>query len=186
MDRFEVGGWIVVAGGYNAAGNASRLWHTVNLLVEFDQNGTVTKFDTFPDKLLAEKLTAVAADQGAEPARANDDLQVAWTADNSAMHVRFGDGTIEFDGAAGKKRYHFVVPATQFERIGAASVGVTSDPVYTTQVLHFSTDLKKLGGPRGKTLRVRMTVPDLIVLLRDVARLRAQRLASHLNPLGVH
>jgi len=183
-DRFFVGrwtdskwgGWIVVAGGYSAAGNASRFWHNVNLLIEFDQNSAVTKFDTFPDKLLAEKLTAVAADQGTEPAKPSDDLQVAWTgADNSTMHVRFANGAIEFECAAAKKRYHFVVPGAQFEGIGAASVGVQADPVYTTQVFHFSTDLKRLGGPRGKTLRVRMTVPEMIGLLRNVSRLRAQK-----------
>src|SRR5215470_6298240 len=164
------GAWIVVAGGYSAAGNASRLWHNVNLLVEFDQNGSVTKFETFSDKLLVEKLTAVAANRGAEAARANEELQVAWTgADNSTMDVRFADGAIEFESAAAKKRYHFVVPGAQFEGIGAASLGIASDPVYTTQVLHFSTDMKKLGGPRGKTLRVRMTVPEMIGLLRNVS-----------------
>ena len=35
------GYWWVVAGGYSAAGDAKRVWHVHNLLVNFDENGVV-------------------------------------------------------------------------------------------------------------------------------------------------
>ncbi len=37
------GYWWFVAGGNSAAGDAKRVWHVHNLLVSFDENGTVRK-----------------------------------------------------------------------------------------------------------------------------------------------
>jgi len=37
------GYWWFIAGGYSAAGDAKRIWHVHNLLVTFDENGTVSK-----------------------------------------------------------------------------------------------------------------------------------------------
>jgi len=80
-------------------------------------------------------------------------------------------------GGAGRL-YHFKVPATQFVNIGTATgAGNVSDPVCTTQVLHFSSDLKQAGGPRGKKLYLRVTVPELVMLL--------SYLSQHTPPLGI-
>jgi len=61
-------------------------------------------------------------------------------------------------------------PALQLSNIGTSVTANESDPVYTTQVLHFSTDLKQVGGPRGKKLYIRVTVPELITLLSYLSR----------------
>jgi hypothetical protein len=56
------GYWWVIAGGYSAAGDAKRVWHTHNLLVAFDENGTVRKKEVFDnDQLLWPKLHAQLA-----------------------------------------------------------------------------------------------------------------------------
>src|SRR5216683_831280 len=50
------GGWAVAVGDGNSAGGAKRCWENVNLLAEFDDKETLTRYEIFPDKRLIEKL----------------------------------------------------------------------------------------------------------------------------------
>ena len=160
-----------------------RFWHDVNLLVEFDEKGAVKSYLTFPDQQLIEKLTAVAGGRG-KPSAESGEIELQWMkggyvgAPRTAKLV-LSPNSMEFVETGGAGRlYHFKVPATQFVNIGtAAGAGNVSDPVYTTQVLHFSSDLKQAGGPQGKKLYLRVSVPELVMLL--------SYLSQHTPPRGI-
>jgi hypothetical protein len=177
------GGWVFGIGLGTSAGGAVRFWHDVNLLVEFDEKGAVKSYLTFPDQQLIEKLTAVAGGRG-KPSAESGEIELQWMkggyvgAPRTAKLV-LSPNSMEFVETGGAGRlYHFKVPATQFVNIGTATgAGNVSDPVYTTQVLHFSSDLKQAGGPRGKKLYLRVTVPELVMLL--------SYLSQHTPPLGI-
>src|SRR2546427_6798995 len=64
-------------------GGAARFWHDVNLLVEFDDKSAVKRSETFPDKLLIEKITPVAAESSKSPAE-NTEMDIQW---NKTGHV---------------------------------------------------------------------------------------------------
>lgn len=160
-------------------GGAARFWHDVNLLVEFDDKGAVKRSETFPDKLLIEKLTPVAAEDRKSLAE-NTEMDIQWNKTghvgaNGLLHTAakliLSADAVEFvEIGEAKKLTHFKVPALQLSNIGTAVTANESDPVYTTQVLHFSSDLKRAGGPRGKKLYVHVTLPELITLLNYLSR----------------
>ena len=67
-----------------------------------------------------------------------------------------------------KKRHKFALRA---QEVLSISKPIVADPsaVYTTQTLHFARDLKPLGGPKGKTVQLDVTVPELVTLLRYIS-----------------
>ena len=144
----------------------------MNLLVKFDEQGIVQSYVTFPDQQLIEKLTAVAAESSKSSAESAE-IELQWMKGGyvgvpcTAKLVLSPDSMEFVETGGAKKLFHFKVPAAQFVNIGTAggAAGNVSDPVYTTQVLHFSSDLKQAGGPRGKKLYLRVTVPELVMLL---------------------
>ena len=54
--------WVVAGGGPDAGGGGfggtPRVWHTHNLIVEFDEKGVVAKYHVFSDGSLIQGLTA--------------------------------------------------------------------------------------------------------------------------------
>ena len=143
----------------------------MNLLVKFDERDIVKSYVTFPDQQLIEKLTAVAAESSKSSAQSAE-IELQWMkggyvgVPRTAKLVLSPDSMEFVETGGAKKLFHFKVPATHFVNIGtAAGAGNVSDPVYTTQVLHFSSDLRQAGGPRGKKLYLRVTVPELVMLL---------------------
>ena len=113
---------------------------------------------TFPDPQLIEKLSAVAG-ESSKSSRKSAEIDIQWMKTGyvgvplTAKLILSSDFMELVETGGAKKLAHFKVPADQFVNIGtAAGAGNVSDPVYTTQVLHFSSDLKQAGGPRGKKL----------------------------------
>jgi hypothetical protein len=173
------GGWIAAVGYGNGYVGGARFWHDVNLLVEFDEKDAVRSCATFSDKQLIEKLTAVVENikTSTDPA----EIDIRWMKTGyvgmplTAKLVLSAD-SMEFVQISGSRKLtHFKIPATQFVRIGTSATANESDPVYTTQVLHFSNDLKQAGGPRGKKLYVRVTVPQLVMLLSYLSQHSPQK-----------
>src|SRR5258708_7818872 len=174
-DRFFLGrwdnskwsGWAFVGGDNSPAGGAKRLWHDVNFLAEFDDKGILKRYEAFPDKLLAEKLAPVAAEtklpSGTD--RAEMAIQFAYQGIVPGK-LTLTAGSMEFiEQSKAKKPRHFTVPRGQLSAIGLSVLTAAPDPVYVSEVLHFSGNLKQFGGPRGNRLYLRVTVPDLVVLL---------------------
>ena len=168
------GGWALLVGtGEGGFGGAERFWKVGNLLVEFDENGLVRKYKTFPDSHLLQELTPVAADS---PMAATDPLElpvkywkVVGYGQAISARIVLSVSTFEFEelGTA-KKRHKFALRAQEVLSISKPYVADPS-PVYTAQTLHFARDLKPLGGPKGKTLRLDLTVPELVTLLSYVS-----------------
>src|SRR5260370_37245064 len=143
----EWGGWFVAVGLGNSAGGAARFWHDVNLLVKFDERDIVKSYVTFPDQQLIEKLTAVAA-ESSKSSTQSAEIELQWMkggyvgVPRTAKLVLSPDSMEFVETGGAKKLFHFKVPATHFVNIGTPAVaGNVPDPVYTTQVLHFSSDL---------------------------------------------
>lgn len=163
------GGWVVAVGLGNSTGGAARFWHDVNLLVEFDEKGAVKSYVTFPDQQLVEMLAGVAeSNKTTGPVEIDIQwMKTGYVGMPLTSKLVLSADVMEFvEIGRAKKLVHFKVPADQFVNIGtAAGNGNVSDPVYTTQVLHFSSDLKQVGGPHGKKLYLRVTVPQVVILL---------------------
>jgi hypothetical protein len=166
-DTSKWGGWAFVAGGTNAAGGAKRFWHDVNFLAEFDDKGTLKRYEIFPDKLLNEKLALVAAESklpsGIE--RREMAIQFAYQRIVPGKIVLTAESMEFVEESKAKKPWHFTVPRGQLSDIGLSALIRAPDPVYVSEVLHFSDNLKQLGGPRGKRLYLRIALPDLVGLL---------------------
>ena len=166
-DTSKWGGWAFVAGGNNAAGGTTRFWHDVNFLAEFDDKGTLKKYEIFPDKLLNEKLALVAAESklasGTE--RRQMAIQFAYQRIVPGKIVLTAESMEFVEESKAKKPWHFTVPRGQLSDIGLSALVRAPDPVYVSEVLHFSDNLKQFGGPRGKRLYLRVTVRDLVELL---------------------
>jgi hypothetical protein len=175
-DRFFVGRWRtsksgewLAVGGYGgAAFGADRRWHNTNLLVQFDGNGAVESFEAFPDKLLAEKLAPLAQQkQLLETEKVEG--SIALNGSEIPVSLSLSKESIEiaelehFKALKHRPQYHYTVPR---DRLQGVSVDRFQDNVtYLDISLHFASDLREFGGPRGKKVSVQVTVPQLITLL---------------------
>jgi hypothetical protein len=166
------GGWAFLVGYTGAGGGAARFWKSGSLLVEFDEVGVVRKSETFSDSKLLQKLTPVAVSH----VSATNPLEFAvkyWrvVGNNQAVPARIvlSPSTFKFEELGTSKKPHkFVLPAQEFLRVSKSIMG-QPDPVYATQTMHFARDLKPLGGPKGKTLQVDVSLPELVALLSYVS-----------------
>jgi len=183
-DTSKWGGWAYLAGDNNAAGGAERFWHDVNFLAEFDDKGTLRRYGAFPDKLLTEKLSPVAAEcklpSGTE--RVEMAIQFSYQRIEPGKIILTADSMEFVEESKAKKPWHFTVPRSQLSGIGLSALVRAPDPIYVSEVLHFSDDLRKLGGPRGKKLYLRVTLPDLVALSAYTSHAEAENkplAASH-------
>jgi len=171
-DTSKWGGWAFVAGGNSAAGGTKRFWHDVNFLAEFDDKGTLKRDEIFPDKVLIEKLAPVVAESkpllGTE--RTEITIQFSYQRIVPGKIVLTADSMEFVEESKAKKPWHFTVPRDQLSGIGLSVLTAAPDPICVSEVLHFSDNLKQFGGPRGKRLYLRVTLPDLVTLLSYISQ----------------
>jgi hypothetical protein len=172
-DRFFVGrwsysnsgGWIVLASYYSTYGNATRFWSPRDLIVEFDQRGVVQGYTIFPDSHLSHELPHVAA---ACPSMVGRELHVSYWkgAEASPAMIVLENGQFRFaEVGTAKKAVKFTVPAQDLLGIRAWRLE-TASADHTTQILHFRNDLRHAGGPRGKTIKLDLTLPQVLMLMK--------------------
>jgi hypothetical protein len=181
-DRFFVGrwrtsksaAWIAVGtpAGYGGFG-ADRLWSNTNLLVRFDDNGTIESYEMFPDKLLTQKLAPLAQQEKLlEP----ESLEASLTLNGTEIPVNLvlAKGSLEveemahFKSLGHRPQYHYTVPRQQLQSV---TVNHFQDNVtYLDVSFHFVSDLRLFRGPRGKKVTLQMSVPDLIKVLAYTLR----------------
>ena len=172
-DRFFVGrwsysnsgGWIVVAAYYNGYANATRFWSPRDLIVEFDEKGVVQGYTIFPDSHLSHEMPHVAA---ACPSMAGRELHVSYWkgAETSSAVIVLENGQFRFaELGTTKKAVKFTVPAQDLVGIRAWRLE-TASADRTTQILHFRNDLRHAGGPRGKTIKLDLTLPQVLMLMK--------------------
>jgi hypothetical protein len=167
----SMGGWAFIVGMGGGIANASRLWKSGNLLVEFDQ-GIVLNYITFPDKKLILELAPVAGISPAVPGR--HELAVKYLKGDYKQvfpaKIVLAAGAFDFEelGTA-KKPHKFTLPARDVLSVTTSLARQDPDPVFTTHTVHFARNLKPIGGPRGKTITLQVNTPDLVRLLSFIS-----------------
>jgi hypothetical protein len=169
----STGGWAFIVGMGGRMGGSARLWKSGNLLIEFDGNAIVRKYDTFKDTQLAAQLAPLAADR---PALVGDraELMIRYFRPgyNQAVPAKIvltaSDFEFEELGSM-KKRSKFSLPAREVVAVRTDIWLPDPDPIYTTQTIQFARDLKKIGGPGGKKLNLEVSLPELVTLMAYVS-----------------
>ena len=158
--------WFVVTSN---AGAGDRHWGTKNLLLEFDDKGLVKKSENFSDKDLIRELSPVVEDY--KPAGTTDRMEIMVAPsylEGASSKIILSGGSIEFDGVGPRKRRkNFTIPAGKITSIESRNAG-GADPLYTSQVIHFSEVLTPFGGPPRNKIFIRIKMPDLVALLKYV------------------
>ena len=189
-DRLFLGRWIsskwVVAwaagGPYQGVGGAPRIWHTHNLIIEFDEKGVVSNYRLFSDDILAKALsTALGRTQ--TPAL---DLSAPVVIPIRHYHGRDSrPATLSLarDVVELKEPGN---PSFEFKTAPQAITGLTvdgkhggdgPDAQYTNCTLHFSE--KTIS---GKHLSMRLDMPSLVILVQYVAQNGAHTPRVSMNP----
>jgi hypothetical protein len=169
-DTSRWGAWAVFAGYGGATGGAGRLWRDANLLVEFDDQGTVKRYEIFPDKLFAVKLDPVVRETTLKTEN-RIDAQVNFDARGySPANLVLSPDALEFtEVPQTKKPFHFRIPRELLAKTTMFLVS-SNDAVHVVEVLRFSTNLRSYAGPRGKLISVQTTIPQAVTLLRYAAQ----------------
>jgi hypothetical protein len=174
-DRFFLARWSKSNWGTFAAlcgyiscigAGGERHWAINNALVEFDDQGLVKQFAIFGDSSLAKELSLVAASEKAsdfsEPRKIWVDHY--WQASFHSAAIILSRGTFEVQ-ESGKKPHNFRIPATKVVRLGPQTVSHDEDLQHTHQVIYFADKTEA-----GAKMSVRISVPDLLLLLKFVAQ----------------
>jgi hypothetical protein len=169
------GGWVVYPGLPPAGlGGGGRAWKSGNLLVEFDDAGTVVRFEPFDDTKALRCLAPVATQT---PLQLEYQLELPvkyWkNAGTNKVDAKIvlSKGTFVFEELGElKKKHKFSLPASEVLRVETPISIRDPDPTYTSQRLRCAKDLKRIGGPPGRDLNLEVTIPQLVTLMSYVAQ----------------
>jgi hypothetical protein len=175
----SMGGWAFLVGMGGGVGNASRLWKSGNLLIQFDENGVVCDRTTFTDRQMAATLApVVAADPFPKDGSREVTVKYSKEGYRQVLQGKIVLSAREFEfeelGDA-KKRWQFSIPPGEVLSLTTSLAEQNPDPVFSTHTLHFAENLKKLGGPRGKAMQFEVNSPDLVQLLSFVSYAASSR-----------
>ena len=146
-DTSKWGGWAFIVGLGGGTGGAGRVWRDANLLIEFDEQGIVKHYETFPDKLFAARLEPVVLEAGLSREERMDVL-------------------VSYSGRFFQPFNLIVIPgALEF----TAETG-SEDASHIVEILRFSANLKSFDGPHTKEISVEGTLPQMITLMRYAAQ----------------
>ncbi len=178
-DNFFLGRWststfgtfVVVAGlpaeGYGAA---RRHWAVHNALVEFDDKSVVKRYAVFGDTSLVSELSRLAAQEKTVDLAAPKEISVEHLSSAHASRGGFQPAKIilsrdffEFKEDE-KERHNFKIALAKVTRVGPPPSG-GSDATYIRLLIHFAQKTKA-----GKVMEIRITVPDLTLLLKFLAQ----------------
>lgn len=153
---------------------AGRVWKSGNLLVEFDDSGVVKRFAPFDNAKAPRYLAPVATDtplQLASPLELPVKYYLAAGGQFVDAKIVLSKGTLDFEELGErKKKQKFSLPASEVLRVETPVIIQFSDPTYIIQRLHCARDLKKIGGPRGKDINLKVTMPQVVTLMSYVAQ----------------
>jgi hypothetical protein len=167
--------WVVAgagdAGAGGGAGGAPRVWHTHNLIVEFDdKNNVVTKYHVFPDDILPRELSASLQRVNTPP------LDLSHPIDVPVKHRR-GQHYEPATLSLGKDSIELSKPDradSNFKITPQKITGLTfvnglkeesPSPQSTNYTLHFSEKTNV-----GKNLTMRIDMPALVTLVQYLAQ----------------
>jgi outer membrane protein assembly factor BamE (lipoprotein component of BamABCDE complex) len=165
------GAWAIVLG---VPGFAGRIWKSGNLLVEFDDAGRVKRFEPFDDAKAPRYLAPVAADtplQLASPLELPVKYYLLAGGQFVDAKIVLSKGSFDFEELGNRKKKHkFSLPASEVLRVETPVIIRFPDPTYISQRLRCARDLKKIGGPSGRDINLKVTMPQLVALMSYVAQ----------------
>jgi hypothetical protein len=167
------GGWMILPGGTccGSVGSGGRVWKTGNLLIEFDDRGTVMGVEPFEDRKAVQVLVPVAKNT---PVLLDPPIEMSVTYwKNGAVQVPakivLSREKLDFEELGEQKKKHiFSVPVRDLRKMGSPITLAGTDPTYAGRRIECARDLRKLGGPRGKYINLQLTTPQLVTLMRYV------------------
>jgi len=129
------GYWWFVAGGNSAAGDAKRVWHVHNLLVSFDENGTVRKKEVIDnDQALWAELHALLGETAPLDLSQPVPLEVHGLRD--LAKITLTKDVVELERHKGKMPVLQISPQ-KIVRISHSRAYANSHPSSTCHTLHF-------------------------------------------------
>ena len=155
--RFFVGRWVdsswwvgwMAVGYYQAGGGGNRVWHSHNVLVEFDDNGTVRGLSLFPNKDI---VTIFASLTSRYPTPTLDfaspiELNVEHRRDSRRFRGKLilRSDSLEFvedPELGGKGRHDFSTASENITRITASGESDTEHPELIPETIHFKRKTK--------------------------------------------
>lgn len=167
------GGWIFVAAYCcGAAGGAGRVWKTGNLLVEFDDQGIVSRVEPFDDRKALRVLAPVAENT---PLQLDPPLEMSvnyWknTTELVPAKIVLSSEKLDFQELSEQRKKHiFSVPSKDLRKLGWPYTLAGTDPTFVSQRIECRYNLKKLGGPRAKDINLQLTLPQMVALMSYVS-----------------
>lgn len=165
------GTWAVLAGYIGSYAGGGRVWKSGNLLVEFNDEGIVTRSEPFDDVHAIRELTPVAESTPLQLAVPLEMPVKYWknaTPQLVAATITLSASSFAFELGDQKKKHKFSLPAKEVLRVVTPATMRVPDPTYTSQRLSCARDLKKIGGPRSKDINLEVTLPQLVTLMSYV------------------
>ena len=165
----------VVGGGYSAAGGWNRGWARHNVLIAFDENNVVQQFRQFSDDELVSQLSASVAQGQGEPLDLSAPIELPVEHRHSSGRTSGGTFILGADSFSyreedGAGKQNFTVSPKQIKDLSLTSIGQgdKSDPRYMNQTIHFAEKTKA-----GGSMTVRVSVPEVLVLVKYLAQKRS-------------
>ena len=166
-------GWLITGGLIAGEDNEGRRWKSENILVEFGADGVVIDAKRIPDSNIVSALAPVGAENHLPdvPIELNIKYWKNGYKQSIPSKITLSPDVFSFEELGTlKQRHKFVVPGRDVVRISTPISKPNGDPVYTTQTLHFATNLKKLGGPSEKEVDIEVSLPGLVDLISYVSQ----------------
>jgi hypothetical protein len=187
LGRWMSSKWAAVTAVYGGEGSADRIWHTHNLIIEFDEKGVVSRYRLFSDDVLTKELSASLQNIQA-PAL---DLSIPVVVSVAHHHgvknkENYGSATLSLTRDSvefrepGQKSHEFQVARPKIGGLTYAGWlhGDDPDSLKTNVTLHFSEQTSV-----GKSLTIRLDIPTLVILVQYMAQ--SHPLAASVNePCG--
>jgi len=159
--------WAFACGYTNCAGAGGRVWNRRNVIVEFDNDERVKSLEEFTDSELVARLSRVARTDEALNFSDPIQLNVTWFEHGPATITLAGNSFQFVEEGRTKKPYNFTIVGANISEVGTSRIG-TTDETYVTEVIHFKEAPKVAHRHSSKRLKVTVTIPDLLILLKFI------------------
>jgi len=172
LARWRDSKWVVawaVGGGYSGTGGAPRLWHTHNLVVEFDDKDVVSAYHGFGDDALAKELLASLERTKTSGLDLSSPV-VVFIKHRRGQHYEPATLSLSKDSVELMKPD---MPSSDFKIAPQKITGFafvnglkdeSPDPQSTNYTFHFRQKTKV-----GKSLTIRVDIPTLAILVQYLA-----------------
>jgi len=175
LGRWATSKWGVlwmIAGNNSGAGGWNRGWARHNVLISFDDQGTVQQFRQFSDEDMVKQLSAWVAEGYTQPLDLSSPIEIPVDHRHSSGACFPGALILSNDSFEFREneKHNFKISARQIRNLQLTSIGLgdKSDPRYLNETIFFA-EKTKVGGK----MTVRIDVPAVLILVKYLAQTRA-------------